>query len=115
MLEKVKSFLKEYDFIWSIPTAFGLFVIFPIIGQNLFGDDFAFYPPSFFHAGIYAALLTVFANSVVQMGLLVNFPEMYDFYLKQFPELPVWQKSILFSFYYVFLFLMFFLFWVMIV
>jgi hypothetical protein len=115
MLEKIKVFLKEYDFIWSTPLAFGIFILFPYVGQSLFGNDFAFYPPSFFHAGIYAALLTVFANSVVQMGILFNFPEMYEFYHKQFNELQVWQKSLLFSVHYFFYFLLFFLFWVMIV
>lgn len=104
ILTKIKELLLEYDFIWSIPIAFSVFMLFPIIGQQYFGDDFAFYPPSFFHAGIYAALLIVLFNSVVQMGILINFPTMYEYYLKSFSTLPEWQKLIAFSFYYVFFF-----------
>jgi hypothetical protein len=104
MLQKIKLFLTEYDFFWSIPTAFLGFIFFPVFGQLIWGEGFAMYPPDFFHAAIYAALLIVLFNSVVQMGIKINFPEMYSYYLKNFQELSTWQKLLTFSFFYFFFF-----------
>jgi len=73
-MKKVIDFLKEYDFVWSIPLAFLGFYLFAYFGESLFGEGFAFYPPSFFHAGIYAGLIVVLFNSFTQMGIYINFP-----------------------------------------
>lgn len=97
MFEKIRQFLFEYDFLWSTPLAFTLFYLFAYFGSSIFGDGFAFYPPSFFHAGIYAALITVFFAGVVQMGIFFHFPEMYQYYLKDFNTIePSWLKPIIF-------------------
>jgi hypothetical protein len=97
IIKKVFNWLGEYDFVWSIPLAFLSFVLFPILGENIWGDDFAFYPPEFFHAAIYAGLIVVFFNSMVQLGIRINFPELYKYYLDDnFNELPTWQKAVIF-------------------
>lgn len=107
-MEKFKeifSFLKEFDFIWSLPAAFIGFVTFPIIGQLIWGEGFGFYSPEFFHAGIYAGLIVVLFNSFTQMGIYINFPALYKYYLQDgFENLPIWQRAILFLFVYVFFF-----------
>lgn len=104
-MKKIRSFLFEYDFIWSIPVAFIGFVLFPIIGQAVFGEGFGFYPPEFFHAGVYAGLLGILLNSLTQMFLFFNFPVQYDYYLQSgFEKLEEWQKAALFLFLYVFCF-----------
>jgi len=110
--KKILSFLMEMDFIWSIPAAFIGFVLFPIIGQYLFGDGFGFYSPSFFHAGIYAGLIVVLFNSFTQIGIYINFPKLYQFYLGDgFENLPTLQKCVIFLFTYCFFFLSLLLVW----
>lgn len=103
MISKIKHFLFEFDFVWSIPLAFLGFILFPILGAQIFGDGFAFYPPEFFHAGVYSGLITIMFNSMVQMGIFFNFPVVYDYYLGEgFKELQTWQKAAIFLFIYVF-------------
>ena len=103
MIDKIKHFLFEYDFIWSIPLAFLGFIAFPYLGESIFGQGFAFYPPEFFHAGIYSGLIAILLNSFTQMGIYFNFPEIYQYYLGEgFKELPTWQKAFIFLFVYVF-------------
>lgn len=105
VLNKVTKFLNEFDFIWSTPFAFLGFYLFAYYGESLFGEGFAFYPPSFFHAGIYSALIVVFFNSITQMGIYINFPELYKYYLDDnFNELPTWQKASIFLLVYLFFF-----------
>lgn len=104
MIKKIKDFLFEYDFIWTIPTAFLGFVLFPILGAAVFGDGFAFYPPEFFHAGIYAGLIMMLMTSFTQMGLYFQVPEVYKYYLGDgFNELETWQKASIFLFLFCFL------------
>lgn len=106
MFQKIKQFLFEFDFVWSTPVAFILFYLFAEVGTSVFGDGFAFYPPSFFHAGIYASLIVVFFAGVVQMGIFFHFPEMYQYYLKDFENLkPEWVKPLVFLLVYFFFFL----------
>jgi hypothetical protein len=104
-LKKILSFLQEFDFIWSIPVAFLGFYLFAYYGETIFGEGFAFYPPSFFHAGIYAGLIVVLFNSLTQMGIYINFPVLYKYYLQEgFELLPTWQKAIIFILVYLFFF-----------
>lgn len=104
-LNKILRFLQEFDFIWSLPLAFLGFYLFAYYGENIFGEGFAFYPPSFFHAGIYAGLIVVLFNSLTQMGIYINFPVIYKYYLQEgFDNLPTWQKALIFSFIYLFYF-----------
>lgn len=116
MIKKIKEFLFEYDFIWSIPAAFLGFVLFPILGAMIFGAGFAFYPPEFFHAGFYAGLIAILFNSFTQMGIYFNFPEVYQYYLGEgFKELPTWQKACIFLFVFCFLQLLMLVVWATIV
>lgn len=112
ILKKIKSFLFEYDFLWSIPVAFVGFILFPIVGQLIWGEGFGSYSPEFFHAGIYAGLIVVLTTSFVQMGMFFQFPELYQYYLKDFNEIEQkWLKPIIFLTVYFFYFLFFFLIW----
>lgn len=104
-LKKVLDFLREMDFIWSIPVAFLGFYLFAYYGESIFGEGFAFYPPSFFHAGIYAGLIVVLFNSFTQMGIYINFPVIYKYYLQEgFESLLTWQKALIFLIVYLFFF-----------
>lgn len=104
-LNKLTKFLQEFDFIWSIPAAFLGFYLFAYYGTALFGEGFAFYPPSFFHAGIYAGLIVVLFNSLTQMGIYINFPVIYKYYLQEgFETLLTWQKALIFLIVYLFFF-----------
>lgn len=112
IINKTVKFLGEFDFIWSTPVAFLGFYLFAYYGENMFGEGFAFYPPSFFHAGIYAALIVVFFNSAAQMGIYINFPELYKYYLDEnFNTLPTWQKATIFLLVYGFFFFSLLLVW----
>jgi len=73
-LIKIGKFLMEYDFLWSVPSIFTIFVLFPYLGEALFGDGFAFYPPSFFHAGIYAVLRSLVISSCGFVEIISNVP-----------------------------------------
>lgn len=104
-MSKILAFLKEYDFIWSIPMAFIGFVTYPIVGALIWGDGFGSYSPEFFHAGLYAGLIVILFNSFVQIGIFFNFPELYSYYLNEgFKELPTCTKIITFLTVYVFFF-----------
>jgi len=99
MFQKIKNFLSEFDFIWSIPLAFIGFILFPVFGQIIFGEGFAMYPPDFFHAGIYSLLINVLFVSASQLAIFIHFPEVYNYYLKDFENLePKWLKPIIFLF-----------------
>lgn len=116
MIDKIKKFLFEFDFVWSIPIAFIGFVLFPIVGQAIFGNGFGFYPPEFFHAAIYTGLITVMINSFTQMGIYFNFPKLYEYYLGDgFEKLPTWQKSVIFLFVYCFFALFQLIIWAIVV
>jgi len=104
-LIKIGKFLMEYDFLWSVPSVFTVFVLFPYLGEYLFGDGFAFYPPSFFHAGIYAVALAILFNGATQMFIYFNFQDIYQYYLGEgFNQLPQWLRVTVFLFLYSFCF-----------
>jgi len=116
IIKKVLAFLREMDFIWSLPLALVTFVTFPIIGQQIYGESFSFYSPEFIHAIIYAGLVNVAFNSMAQIGIYINFPELYKFYLGEgFKELPTIQKCIIFLFVYLFFFISLLLTWLVLV
>lgn len=101
--KKAFSWLREFDFFWSLPIALLSFIFFPIIGQKIWGEALATYSPEFIHAIIYTALVVITFNSMTQMGIYINFPKLYDFYLnKGFNELSIWQRCVIFLFVYVF-------------
>ena len=115
-MEAVKKFLFQFDFIWSIPLAFLGFVLFPILGQAIFGDGFGFYPPEFFHAGVYSGLITILFNSITQMGIFFNFPELYQYYLgENYQNLPPWLRAVIFLFVYSFFYVSLLVVWATIV
>ena len=116
MIKKILHILREFDFIWSIPSAFLMFISFPILGGIIWGESFSGYDPSFFHAGIYALMLGVLFNGATQMGIFFNFPELYDYYLSDFSKIePLWLKALIFLFVYAFFFVSFLLIWKVIV
>lgn len=118
MIKKVLQFLKEFDFFWTVPLSFGLFLLFPYVGELIFCNDkpivdpvtgqlvandcsFSMYPPEFFHAGIYAGVIAVLINSFVQMGIYYNFPVLYEYYLEEgFKNLNPITKICVFLFIY---------------
>lgn len=115
-IKKILSFLREMDFIWSLPLALITFIAFPIFGQSFFGESFSFYSPEFIHAIIYAGLVNVAFNSMAQLGIYINFPELYKFYLgEEFRTLPTINKCAIFLLVYLFFFISLLLTWVVLV
>ena len=106
--QKVKRFLQYYDWIWSIPLGILAFILYPIAGSIIFRtEDFAFYDPSIFQAAIYTALIMVFQNMVVQMGIQFNHKgsanSYYDNASKNiFYKSSIWSRIKLYCFWYVF-------------
>ena len=98
-LNSILAWLKEFDFIWSIPAAFGIFILFPVVGEKIFGEGFAMYDPSIFHASIFTGLIVMLMTSFTQMGIYFQFEQLYFYYLGEgFKDLPTWQKSFVFLF-----------------
>lgn len=105
MFDKIKKILKEFDFIWALPLGFLSFILYPVIGAQIWGDGFPTYSPEFFHAGIYAGLMIVLFNSFTQIGIYFNFPELYHYYLgEDFKQLPPWLRLLTFLTVYSFFF-----------
>lgn len=100
MFKKIKYFLQLWDFTWSVPVAWALFVLYGIFGQWFFGDSFGFYDPSFFQAIIYAILISVTVNGSIMGFLWFNFRTVYRYYVGQskedFLNLPATHKIIIF-------------------
>ena len=101
IIKKILSFFREFDFFWSLPLAFIGFIFYPVIGEKIWGEGFTGYSPEFFQAGLYAGLIAILFNSLTQMAIYINFPELYKYYLKDgFQELPTWIKILSFLFVY---------------
>ncbi len=96
LLKSIKYKLQLFDGLWSIPLAFVAFTAFGYISSVYFGDPLI--SIEYLQQVLMAALILVFANFVVFLGINFNFRSLQkDFYsrdLKLFSkmELTSWQK-----------------------
>jgi len=119
MRKKLLYYLQKNDWIWSLPLGFMGFILYPILGVLIWGEGFAAYPPEFLHAAIYAALIMVIGNTVVQLGMNFNWRTVHRYIYnggrKDFKESPVWLKLGFTLFIYVFYFVCFLSIWAVLV
>lgn len=96
LLKSLKYRLQLFDGLWSVPLAFVAFTYFGYISAEYFGDPII--SIQYLQQVLMAALILVFANFVVFLGINFNFRQLQkDFYskdLKYFAnmELNSWQK-----------------------
>jgi hypothetical protein len=115
--QKVKHWLKVYDWVWGVPLGVVAFIFYPIVGASLLHtEDFGFYDPSIFHAAIYTGLIMVFMNMIVQLGIMFNHKSSYKEYYnyknrQEFLKYSLWKKIWLYCFWYVFYSLVFLTVW----
>lgn len=114
MIKRIIRFLLLADFIWSVPLAFLSFIGFGIFGEWFFGEGFAFYDPSFFHAVIYTALTLITFNAVALTGLWFNFRTVYKYYIgdskTDYKNLePKFKIGLFFILYFTFMFICLFI------
>lgn len=116
----MKTFLKKliyniqlYDGLWSIPVAFLGFFLAGKYGYEYFGD--ALISTEYIQIVFMAALILIFANFVVFLGINFNFRSLQRyFYSAEIKdhiksELTVWQRIKLYLFVYFFFLLVFLL------
>jgi hypothetical protein len=112
-MKKVLRYLQMYDGVWSIPLAFLGFFMAGRYGYEYFGD--ALISTEYIQVVFMAALILIFANFVVFLGINFNFRSLqryfYSIEIKEQikNELTVWQRIKLYLFVY-FFFLVLFLF-----
>lgn len=96
LLKSIKYKLQLFDGLWSIPLAFVAFTAFGYISSVYFGDPII--SIEYLQQVLMAALILVFANFVVFLGINFNFRQLQkDFYSKDLKyyaktELTTWQK-----------------------
>lgn len=96
LIKSIKYRLQLFDGLWSIPLAFVAFTAFGYISSVYFGDPLI--SIEYLQQVLMAALILVFANFVVFLGINFNFRQLQkDFYsrdLKYYSkmELNSWQK-----------------------
>jgi hypothetical protein len=96
LIKAIKYKLQLFDGLWSIPLAFVAFTAFGYISSVYFGDPII--SIEYLQQVLMAALILVFANFVVFLGINFNFRSLQkDFYsrdLKYYSkmELNSWQK-----------------------
>ena len=96
ILKSIKYRLQLFDGLWSVPLAFVAFTYFGYLSAEYFGDPII--SIQYLQQVLMAALILVFANFVVFLGINFNFRQLQkDFYskdLKYFAnmELNSWQK-----------------------
>jgi len=113
IMKKVLKYLQMYDGLWSVPLAFLAFFLVGRYGYEYFGD--ALISTEYIQIVFMAALILIFANFVVFLGINFNFRSLQRYFysteikeqIKQ--ELTVWQRIKLYLFVY-FSFLLLFLF-----
>lgn len=113
MIKKILYNLQKYDGVWSIPAAFLAFFLAGKYSYEYFGD--ALISTEYIQIVFMAALILIFANFVVFLGINFNFRSLQRyFYSTEIKdhirfELNVWQRIKLYLFVY-FSFLVVFLF-----
>jgi hypothetical protein len=113
MIKKILYNLQKYDGVWSVPVAFLAFFLAGKYSYEYFGD--ALISTEYIQIVFMAALILIFANFVVFLGINFNFRSLQRyFYSTEIKEqikneLTVWQRIKLYLFVY-FLFFVLFLF-----
>jgi hypothetical protein len=106
--KKLRYKLELFDGFWSIPLAFLLFAVSGTVSVAYFGD--ALISTEYIQFVILAALVMVFANFVVFLGIRFNFralqKEIYNKEVKYEINtyLTTWQKVVLYLLLYAFYF-----------
>ena len=106
--KKLRYKLELFDGFWSIPLAFLLFAVSGTVSVAYFGD--ALISTEYIQFVILAALVMVFANFVVFLGIRFNFralqKEIYNKEVKYEINtyLTTWQKVVLYLLLYSFYF-----------
>jgi len=96
LIKSIKYKLQLFDGLWSIPLAFVAFTAFGYISSVYFGDPLI--SIEYLQQVLMAALILVFANFVVFLGINFNFRQLQkDFYSKDLKyyaktEITTWQK-----------------------
>ena len=96
LIKSIKYKLQLFDGLWSIPLAFVAFTAFGYISSVYFGDPLI--SIEYLQQVLMAALILVFANFVVFLGINFNFRQLQkDFYSKDLKyyaktEVTTWQK-----------------------
>jgi hypothetical protein len=96
LIKSIKYRLQLFDGLWSIPLAFVAFTAFGYISSVYFGDPLI--SIEYLQQVLMAALILVFANFVVFLGINFNFRQLQkDFYSKELSlsakmHLSSWQK-----------------------
>jgi hypothetical protein len=112
MIKKLLYNIQKYDGVWSIPLAFLAFFFAGKYSYEYFGD--ALISTEYLQHVFLAALILIFANFVVFLGINFNFRSLQRyFYSREIKEdikrnLTTWQRIKLYLFVY-FSFLFFFL------
>lgn len=104
LIKSLKYRLQLFDGLWSIPLAFFAFMVFGYLSAKYFGDPLI--SVEYLQQVLMAAMILVFANFVVFLGINFNFRKLQkDFYSKELKyyagmELNSWQKIKLYLFVY---------------
>jgi hypothetical protein len=103
-MKRIIRKLQLFDGVWSIPLAFIAFTFFGYLSSAYFGDPLI--SIEYLQQVLLAALILVFANFVVFLGINFNFRNLqksfYSKELKQYAgmELNSWQRIKLYLFVY---------------
>lgn len=99
-MKKVLRFLQMFDGVWSIPLAFFLFLIAGTYSAEYFGDGLI--STEYVQQVILAALIMVFANFVVFLGINLNFRGLQRYFYSrdaktglEYSTTP-WQRIVLY-------------------
>jgi hypothetical protein len=104
LIKSLRYRLQLFDGLWSIPLAFFAFMVFGYLSARYFGDPLI--SIEYLQQVLMAAMILVFANFVVFLGINFNFRQLQkDFYSKELKyyagmELNSWQKIKLYLFVY---------------
>ena len=96
LLKSIKYRLQLFDGLWSIPLAFLAFMYGGYLSSAYFGDPLI--SIQYLQQVLMAAMILVFANFVVFLGINFNFRQLQkDFYSKELryyakAQLTPWQK-----------------------
>jgi hypothetical protein len=118
VLKSIMHKLQLYDGVWSVPLAFLGFFLAGRYGYEYFGD--ALISTEYIQIVFMAALILIFANFIVFLGINFNFRNLQRyFYSSEIKDhiksnLDVWQRIKLYLFvYFSFLVLFLFIVWLL--
>jgi len=105
MLKKFIYKLQLFDGVWSVPLSVLFFLLVGKLSYEYFGDT-PLISTEYLQLVVLAAVILIFANFVVFLGIRFNFRNLQkDFYSKEMKylagmELTSWQKIKLYLFVY---------------